>query len=75
MQILRLNDFEKIGNIVTYQMDHRFLLCEYTVINTLILFHHRITLVQIRWMWLITVITFDYSNNVRFPEQISLLYL
>lgn len=65
MQILRLNDFEKIGNIiVTYQMDHRFLVCEYPVINTLMLVHKRIGIVQLLCMWLITVIAFDYSTTL-----------
>lgn len=64
LQILRLKDFLKNGNIVTYQTDHTFLLCEYLVINTLMLFHQRIILVQIRCMWLITIITFDKYNIV-----------
>lgn len=72
MQILRLNDFEKIGNIiVTYQMDHKILLCEYPVINTLMLVHQWIIIVQILCMWLSTIIAFDYYTTLL---QISFLY-
>lgn len=72
MQILRLNDFEKIGNIiVTYQMDHKILLCEYPVINTLMLVRQWIKLVQILCMWLITIIAFDYYTTLL---QISLYF-
>lgn len=62
MQILRLNDLVKIGNIiVTYQMDHGFLLCEYPVIDTLMLVHKGIRIVC---MWLITIIAFDYHTTL-----------
>lgn len=70
MQILRLNDFEKIGKIiVTYQ--YIFLLCKYHVNNTLMLVHQRIVhvIVQILCMWLITIIAFDYYTTLL---QISL---
>lgn len=47
-----------------YQMDPGFLLCEYPVIDTLMLVHKRIRIVQILCMWLITIIAFDYHTTL-----------
>lgn len=52
-------------------MDHKILLCEYPVINTLMLVHQWIIIVQILCMWLSTIIAFDYYTTLL---QISFLY-